>query len=413
MELIIDYRGKTPKKLGGDWSEKGIPAISAKNIKKNSIVNFESIRYVDDDLYSKWMKEEIKKGDILITSEAPCGEVLLWDTDEKVVLSQRLYAVRPKKHLLDSKFFVYYAMSSQFQHELNARLSGSTVFGIRQEELRKTKVILPPLETQRKIASILSSLDSKIETNNKIISNLEEQAHQLFKHWFVDFEFPNENGQAYKSSGGRMVESELGLIPKGWEIGCLKDDLSLVSGYSFKSSDYTPNGKYKISTIKNVGNGRFLITENDSKIELLPENIKKEQILIIGDILISLTGEVGRVCLVSEKDYLLNQRVAKILPKKEIYYEYLYFLLLQHSMKRKIENISTGSIQKNVSTNKILQIKTIVPEEFVVRKFHKITKQIIQEVQNLTIQNKFLSEIRDLLLQKLMSGEIDVEKLEI
>ena len=97
IDLVIDYRGKTPKKLGGDWSPSGYRALSAKNIKTGKIVSEETIRYVDESIYKKWMKDEIKRGDIFITSEVPFGQVYYWDSDEKIVLSQRLFALRIKK----------------------------------------------------------------------------------------------------------------------------------------------------------------------------------------------------------------------------------------------------------------------------------------------------------------------------
>ena len=106
-ELVIDYRGKTPKKLGGDWSESGYRALSAKNIKTGHIVQPDTIRFVSEEMYHKWMKDEIQRGDIIITSEAPFGQILYWDSEEKIVLSQRLFGVRVKEEH-DSKFVYYY-----------------------------------------------------------------------------------------------------------------------------------------------------------------------------------------------------------------------------------------------------------------------------------------------------------------
>ena len=170
-ELVIDYRGKTPKKLGGDWSDRGYRALSAKNIKTGHIVQPNTIRFVDEDMYRKWMKDEIKRGDILITSEAPFGQILFWNSDEKVVLSQRLFGVRIKK-TFDSQFIYYYMMTAGFQGEMAGRTTGTTVIGLRQPELMKCELCCPNIETQKRIASILASIDNKIELNNKINDNL-------------------------------------------------------------------------------------------------------------------------------------------------------------------------------------------------------------------------------------------------
>ena len=170
-ELVIDYRGKTPKKLGGDWSESGYRALSAKNIKTGHIVQPDTIRFVSEEMYHKWMKDEIQRGDIIITYEAPFGQILYWDSEEKIVLSQRLFGVRVKEEH-DSKFVYYYMTTSDFQGEMDGRATGTTVVGLRQPELMKCVVRCPDLDTQKKIASILSSIDEKILINDKINENL-------------------------------------------------------------------------------------------------------------------------------------------------------------------------------------------------------------------------------------------------
>ena len=170
-ELVIDYRGKTPKKLGGDWSDSGYRALSAKNIKTGHIVQPDTIRFVDEEMYRKWMKDEIKRGDILITSEAPFGQIYFWDSDEKIVLSQRLFCVRIKAGY-DPRFIYYYMTTSDFQGEMDGRATGTTVVGLRQPELMKCAIRCPDLVTQKRIASLLASIDAKINTNSKINDNL-------------------------------------------------------------------------------------------------------------------------------------------------------------------------------------------------------------------------------------------------
>lgn len=170
-ELVIDYRGKTPKKLGGDWSESGYRALSAKNIKTGHIVQPDTIRFVNEEMYHKWMKDEIQRGDIIVTSEAPFGQILYWNSEEKIVLSQRLFGVRIKEGY-DSRFIYYYMTTSDFQAEMDGRATGTTVVGLRQPELMKCVVYCPDIETQRKIASILLAIDEKISLNERINDNL-------------------------------------------------------------------------------------------------------------------------------------------------------------------------------------------------------------------------------------------------
>ena len=171
VELVIDHRGLTPKKLHSDWSNSGYKVLSAKNIKTGKIVQPETIRYVDTELYRKWMPEEVKKNDIFITSEAPFGEVYLWDSDEKIVLSQRIFGLRIKS-IFSPVYLFYYMSTNTFQNELSARATGTTVTGLRQPELLKCEIRYPDLPTQEKIGRILLDIDKKIATNNKINDNL-------------------------------------------------------------------------------------------------------------------------------------------------------------------------------------------------------------------------------------------------
>ena len=171
VDLVIDYRGKTPKKLGGDWSNFGFRALSAKNIKTGKIVQEESIRYVDQEMYTKWMKDEVRRGDIIVTSEAPFGQIYFWDSDEKIVLSQRLFAIRINSHFYP-QFIYHYMATDQFYGEMAARATGTTVIGLRQPELMKCIVKCPDYKTQVRTAEILDSLESKIRINEQINDNL-------------------------------------------------------------------------------------------------------------------------------------------------------------------------------------------------------------------------------------------------
>lgn len=173
IDEIIDYRGKTPKKLGGNWSlvPTNYRALSAKNIKNGRIVQEDSIRFVNENLYKKWMKKEVNKGTILITSEAPFGELLYWDSDEKIVLSQRVFGLKIKKEF-NSRYIYYYMLSNTFQSELSGRATGSTVTGLRQPELLKCKIKIPERKIQDKIANILKNIDNKINLNTNINNNL-------------------------------------------------------------------------------------------------------------------------------------------------------------------------------------------------------------------------------------------------
>jgi len=167
IDRVIDRRGVTPKKLGGNWSETGYRALSAKNVKNGHIVNQESIRFVNIEMYEKWMRTSIMKNDILITSEAPFGEVLFWDSDEKIVLSQRLFGLRCKSSFYP-KYVYLYMTSKAFQNELENRSTGTTVTGLRQPELMKCTIVAPSYFFQKQIADMIYSIEKIISINENI-----------------------------------------------------------------------------------------------------------------------------------------------------------------------------------------------------------------------------------------------------
>lgn len=173
LELIIDYRGKTPKKLGMNWSENGIPALSAKTIKNGKIVRRDAMNFGSPELYKLWMKDELKKGDILLTSEAPLGEMYYINDDSKFILSQRLFALRVNEKIT-SEYLYDYLFSKYGQHQLNARASGSTVEGIRQSELRRIKIIVPEKKLMNKASLLFRSIIEKKAINSKQIQSLSQ-----------------------------------------------------------------------------------------------------------------------------------------------------------------------------------------------------------------------------------------------
>ena len=163
--LIIDHRGKTPTKLGGEWATEGYPALSAKNVKAGKIVNADSIKFIGEDLYKKWMKNGLELGDILMTSEAPMGELYFLASDKKYCLSQRLYALRANRSLVTPSYLYYWLQSRVAQSEMEGRSSGSTVVGIRQVELRKVSVLIPDEKTLLSFDDVVFPLLQKMENN--------------------------------------------------------------------------------------------------------------------------------------------------------------------------------------------------------------------------------------------------------
>ena len=231
----------------------------------------------------------------------------------------------------------------------------------------------------------------------------EQQAQALFKSWFVDFE-PFKDGE--------FVESELGMIPKGWKVGTVNDVCCFESGFAFKSTTYKQEGEYRLITIKNVQDG-YLDVNGSVCLDELPAKMPQYCLLRIGDILLSLTGNVGRCCFVDEERLLLNQRVAKLKPRIKNNWGYIYTLFRNPSFKDRVVSIARGTAQANLSPIETSNMIIIIPIDKVLEDFSAIVDESYRIMINNKIESRRLAELRDTLLPKLMSGELKVNEIEI
>ena len=391
LDKLIDYRGKTPKK-----NNHGVPLITAKIIKDGRIEKPNEFIALED--YDSWMVRGIPEiGDVVLTTEAPLGEVAQLQSSN-VALAQRVVTLRGKKGILDNTYLKYYFISPFGHQRLLARETGTTVTGIKQSELREVPVVCPPFAIQRQIASILSSLDNKIELNRRINENLEAQAQALFKSWFVDFE-PFRDGE--------FVESELGMIPKGWRVGKLGDACKCVlGGTPSRNKDEYWNGD--IAWINSGEVNEFRITKpseyitkeglENSATKLLP---KKTTVLAI-------TGAtLGQVSLL-EIESCANQSVIGVLENEMIPYEFIY-PLINESIKVLISNM-TGGAQQHINKNNVEQLDIIIPDNKTILNYKNILQPIYAQIGINCFESRRLATLRDTLLPRLMSGELKVNE---
>lgn len=378
LEKIIDYRGKTPKK-----SDSGILTLSAKSV-KNGYIDYSSAYFISEKTYEEFMVRGMPKiGDILLTTEAPLGYVARLDRDD-IGLAQRLLTLRGKKDYLYNDYLRYYLMSPVGQHQLKARESGTTVTGIKQSEFRKALIPIPPYKEQKAIGHVLSTLDEKIKTNNQINEKLEEMAQALFKHWFVDFEFPNENGEPYKSSGGEMVESELGMIPKGWGVGKLGDIISISSGKRPKEKQADSSEKYP-----------FPIVGASSIMGYTSDFNYNEPVLIIGRV-----GTHGIIQRFTNKVWASDNTLVI----KSKYYGFTYNILKSIDYK----SLNRGSTQPLITQKDIKNTTVLIPPSNVVNSYEDFYSSLFEKYRTNKVESDLLTKIRDSILPKLMSGEIRV-----
>ncbi len=350
-------------------------------------------------------KYRLEKGDIVIArTGATTGHAKRIKDNYKAVFASYLVRVRvnPK---YDSQYVGFVIESDEYKRFIQLNLGGTAQPQANAQVLTSFPIPLPPLPTQRKIAVVLSTYDDLIENNTRRIEILEEMASAIYREWFVEFRFPGHEG-------AEMVESELGLIPQGWKADLIDELIDFKSGYAFKSKTFVDQGDYNVVTIKNVKDGEFQPV-CDNRISGLPSNLPDHCHLKNEDILLSLTGYVGRVCLVYGKNYLLNQRVAKLVPKNPDHYPFVYIMFRQRDLQLRLETIATGVAQQNLSPIKAGRLTCLTPSPRLLIQFSNLVKPYIDQILNLNQKNVNLCQTRDQLIPKLISGEIDVSELDI
>ncbi len=392
LESLIDYRGKTPQK-----TDRGIPLITAKIIKRGTIA--EPNEFIAEENYDSWMVRGIPMaGDVVLTTEAPLGEVAQLD-ERKIALAQRVVCLRGKKDVLDNTYLKYYFLSAVGHKALTARETGTTVLGIKQSELRKVKVVYPPFNSQRRIASILSSLDRKIDLNNKINAQLEEMAQAIFKSWFVDFE-------PFKD--GKFVESELGMIPEGWRVGTLGEicttNLRSVKGKILSPVQYLDTG----SITENIIDGYQYL---DPAIDKIPSRAKR--LVQEGDIVFSTVRPNQKhygIILNPPSKLVVSTGFCVITSNRTGYTPYIYQFLKQDSIINKLQAIAEQSVSTypSINASDIENLEIVIPVDKDIQVFAETLCTFNKRIAFLLAENLHLSQLRDTLLPKLMNGEIEL-----
>jgi len=419
MKTKTKYKETEIGEIPEDWGVKKIsefcnivmgqsPPSSSYNFKKEGLPFFQGrkdfgMKY---PIKSVWCSEPSRianAGDVLLSVRAPIGDVNI--AVEKCCIGRGVSALSMREK---NKGFLYYLIVHNRQRLKQIFESEGTVFGcITKAGLRDFEVALPEQESEQKaIAKILSDLDSKIELNNQMNKTLEAIGQALFKRWFVDFEFPNENGKPYKSSGGKMIDSELGKIPEGWTITKLGDIGAFKNGINYLRNE-TGDTDFFITNVRDIANNKLLLKNSLDKIKINASKAK-DYLLQEKDILIARSASPGEISLVLgdlEKVIYSGFSIRYRLNEPN---NYLYIFYIMQGLKRNLQNYSIGTTLQSVNQETLRNIKFIWPSDEALKEFNKISKKILEKTLNNLMQNRELSQIRDSLLPRLMSGKIRI-----
>jgi len=414
VDDVLDRRGVTVRKLRSDFVPAGHRVISAKLIKSGRIdLEADEPRFVDEPTYRRWMRTALLPDDVVLTSEAPLGEVAFIDERLDWCLGQRLFAIRTNKRLLNGRYLFYALQSDAVRQDLYSRATGTTVLGIRQSELRRIEVPLPPVDEQRAIAHILGTLDDKIDLNRRMNETLEATARALFKSWFVDFDpvraksegrdpgLPSHLADLFPDS---FEDSELGKIPQGWMLGRFGDVVVQLRDQEHPPS--SPDVLFHHFSIPAFDEGQSPRPECGASIKSLKLRVPAGVVLLS-----KLNPEIERVWMV---DVGTGERavcsteflVLRALPPYTR--SYAYCLARSPLFRQQIEGLVTGTSKSHqrAQAESILRLAVVVPPSPVLEAFDGVADSLLARTLDCRRESHTLAGLRDALLPKLVSGEL-------
>ncbi len=390
----------------GQHDPNGVPILKINNLTGNSF-NINELHLVSKKVEEKYKKTRLRGGELLVSLVGSLGEVFTVPTEMIGYNVVRALAVIPVLKEFSPNWVMYYLRAPFAQNILQQIATTSVQATINLKELREINIPFPEKNERDSIASILSALDDKIELNLQMNKTLEEIAMALYKHWFIDFG-PFQDGE--------FVASELGEIPEGWEVKSVGQVVKIIGGFAFKSKDFKERGETVVK-IKNISNNLVSIEGSDCIGYDIGAKTNKKFLINSGSFLIAMTGaEVGKVGVVPDysQKLWLNQRVGMITAPSFESADILIGNFLQSSDGYEtIQNLAYGSAQPNISTNGLESISLPIPGDIlVIAEFlKKIDNWHHMKISNYT-ENQTLTQLRDTLLPKLISGEVRVKDVE-
>lgn len=370
--------------------------INGNNLNCGKIIIKDDTKRVGKDEFVKNQKE-LNEQTILVSINGTIGNVAKYN-NELCILGKSACYINVIKEV-DKEFIYYVLTSANFKRNITNEATGTTIKNVSLKQMREYKFNIPcNISDQHRIASILSSLDRKIELNNKINADFEEMAQAIFKNWFVDFE-------PFKD--GKFVDSELGMIPEGWKVGRLDEIADVVGGSTpskAKPEYYTQKGIAWL-TPKDLSNHPAVYTSR-GEIDITEEgyNSTSTKLMPKGTILFTSRAPIGYISI-AQNDICTNQGFKSLVPKKAgtcFLYCFLKYVTPE------IENKSTGSTFKEASGALMKSLQVIMPDQKVFEEFEEIVSPLFARIESLEKENSRLSLLRDTLLPRLMSGELEV-----
>jgi type I restriction enzyme, S subunit len=408
MAAIIDYRGKSP-----DKTTFGVPLVTAKIVKGGRIEKPEE--FIAEADFDEWMRRGMpRSGDIVMTTEAPLGEVAQLD-GRKVALAQRVITLRGKPDVLDNTFLKFLLQSNPVQDELRSRGTGTTVVGIRQSELRKVSLTLPPLAEQKAIAAVLGALDDKIELNRRMNATLEAMARALFQSWFVDFDpvrakldgrqLPGLDAATAALFPEHFNHAEQDMLPVGWRRVAI-EEVCTINAWTLGKKDDLELLEYV--EISEVSRGNILNLATYTRGE---EPSRARRRLRHGDTVLStVRPDRGSyfLALNPPANRIASTGFAVITPTS-VPWSFIHAAMTQPEVSDHLGQMADGGAYPAVRPEIIGAMQVALPNDpKILDAFHRICAPLFAHAEANRKESRTLATLRDTLLPKLLSGELSV-----
>jgi type I restriction enzyme, S subunit len=393
-ELIIDCEHKT-----APTQETGYPSIRTPNIGKGRLI-LNNVNRVSEETYKAWTKRAIPQaGDLILAREAPVGNVAIIPKNLKVCLGQRTVLIRPDKTKVDPQYLCYLLLGDEVQGKIQSFSNGATVHHLNMADIRSFELPqIPLLPVQRRIESILSAYDDLIENNTRRIKILEEMAQLLYREWFVNFRFPGHQQVP-------MVESAIGLIPKGWEPKQLGEIAQEIRrGISPDSVD--PKTPY--FGLEHLPRKSIALSEWGKAGEVQSTKLAFRK----GEILFGKIRPYFHKVGVAPINGICSSDTIVIQPKDSKFFSVVLSCVSSEDFVNHATQTSQGTKMPRANWDVLVKYPVVIPPSDLLNQFNELVETTVQQIQNLVFKNKNLTKTRDLLLPKLISGEIDVESFE-
>jgi len=401
-EITVGFVGAMTK----EYVETGVPLLRSLNIKPYWL-NLDDIKYISKKFHQKISKSALREDDVVIVRTGQPGTSCVIPSGYNELNCSDLVIARPDKKKILPHFLSFYFNSMAKQYVGN-QLVGAIQQHFNIGSAKEMIIKLPDLEVQDNIVKVLHGLNQKIELNNKINAELEAMAKLIYDYWFVQFDFPNENGKPYKSSGGKMVWNEelKREIPEGWEdSSILNIEKNIITGKTPTKTrpDYF-NGNIPFITIGDIRGNTFVINTEETLSSSGAESQKKKY-LEKGSICVTCIASPGLVGFAAKKSQT-NQQINSIICSKEYNRFYLYFSIKDYFQVAKAKS---GNTFANMNKSDFESIPLVKPSKEILEKYHECISSFFDEIFTKSIENNNLKNLRDWLLPMLMNGQVTVE----